>query len=107
MNGWFRTQSPQSLIITKNNNKTILFHPIRITFGDGPNGVVQAHLDNETAGEQLTLDSNVNLLQFVAAASRYFIITTNQFMIHESVNCSSKFVTLYFQDLRRIPVRAG
>ena len=46
-----------------------LFTNIRITFGEG-NGVVHAHLDNETAGKQLTLDSNVDLLQFVAGASR-------------------------------------
>ena len=45
------------------------WHTIKITFGEG-NGVVQAHLDSETAGKQLTLDSNVDLLQFVAGASR-------------------------------------
>ena len=45
------------------------WHTIRITFGEG-NGVVQAHLDSETVGKQLTLDSNVDLLQFVAGASR-------------------------------------
>ena len=45
------------------------WHTIRVTFGEG-NGVVQAHLDGEAAGKQLTLDSSVDLLQFVAAASR-------------------------------------
>ena len=33
--------------------------------------MVQAHLDGETVDKQLTLDSNVDLLQFVSAASRY------------------------------------